>query len=96
MRVYRFLLRCLYLPALFACVGDPAGIPWLPVTAMATKCPVMAMATALVMATALAGNGDGDGDPRLGCNGQVELCDRAYDQVVFAGTHNSHAAISES
>lgn len=28
----------------------------------------------------------------LQCNGSAALCDRAYDQVVFAGTHNSVAA----
>jgi hypothetical protein len=39
--------------------------------------------------------GDGDGEPALACNGHVELCDRPYDEVVFAGTHNAHAATSE-
>ena len=33
---------------------------------------------------------DTDVEP-LGCNGHVELCDRAFDQVAFATTHNSHA-----
>lgn len=27
------------------------------------------------------------------CNGHVELCDRTYDQVAFAGTHNSMSAV---
>lgn len=41
------------------------------------------------------GDGDGDGDGEPGCNGHVELCERAYDKVVFAGTHNAHAASDE-
>lgn len=28
----------------------------------------------------------------LPCNGHVALCDRPFDQVIFAGTHNSHSA----
>jgi hypothetical protein len=39
--------------------------------------------------------GDGDGDSRPRCNGHVELCDRPYDEVVFAGTHNAHAVTTE-
>jgi hypothetical protein len=38
------------------------------------------------------GDGDGDTSEPPGCNGHVALCDRRYDQVVFPGTHNSHAA----
>jgi hypothetical protein len=38
------------------------------------------------------GDGDGDSSDPPGCNGHLELCDRRYDQVVFPGTHNSHAA----
>lgn len=30
-----------------------------------------------------------------GCNGHVELCARRYDDVTFAGTHNSMAAATE-
>jgi hypothetical protein len=41
------------------------------------------------------GDGDGDGEPPLECNGHVELCDRPYDEVVFAGTHNAHSATEE-
>ncbi len=26
------------------------------------------------------------------CNGHVELCDRTFDEVVFAATHNAHAS----
>lgn len=29
------------------------------------------------------------------CNGHVELCDRAYDEVAYPATHNSMAAASE-
>ncbi len=32
------------------------------------------------------------GPPELVCNGHAELCDRPLDEVVFAGTHNSHAS----
>ena len=40
--------------------------------------------------------GDGDGDPApLACAGHVELCERPFDEVVFAGTHNSHAALED-
>jgi hypothetical protein len=39
-----------------------------------------------VVVISVAGD-DGD-DARL-CNGHVELCDRRYDQVVYAATHNS-------
>lgn len=31
-------------------------------------------------------------DPVRACNGHVELCDRAYDDVVYAATHNSMSA----
>jgi hypothetical protein len=33
-----------------------------------------------------------EGEP---CNGHAELCDRAYDEVAYPGTHNSMAAASE-
>ncbi len=29
------------------------------------------------------------------CNGHVELCDRTYDEVAFAGTHNSMSAADQ-
>jgi hypothetical protein len=35
--------------------------------------------------------GPGERTPRL-CNGRAELCDRAFDEVVFAGTHNGMSA----
>lgn len=38
---------------------------------------------------------DSSGGSALPCNGRVDLCDRPYDAVVFAGTHNSHAAMDE-
>ena len=41
-------------------------------------------------------SGDGDGDPSGPlCAGHAELCDRPYDQVAFATTHNSHAALDD-
>jgi hypothetical protein len=30
-----------------------------------------------------------------GCNGYAALCDRAYNEVVYPATHNSHAAVDE-
>ncbi|MET1039010.1 MAG: hypothetical protein ABW075_12100 [Aeromicrobium sp.] len=35
----------------------------------------------------------GSGDDR--CNGHVELCDRRFDEVAFAGTHNSMSAADQ-
>lgn len=32
------------------------------------------------------------GEPVLGCNGHAALCDRRYDEVVYAATHNSYSA----
>jgi hypothetical protein len=42
-------------------------------------------------ASSSTGSGSSTGEPPL-CNGSAALCDRPYDQVVFAGTHNSVAA----
>lgn len=36
-----------------------------------------------------------DPEPQAACNGHAELCDRAYDDVAFAATHNSMSAASE-
>ncbi|MDF1604207.1 hypothetical protein [Nocardioides sp. YIM 152315] len=36
-----------------------------------------------------------DDDADAACNGHVELCDRAYDEVAYAATHNSMAAAAE-
>ena len=38
-----------------------------------------------------------DTEPSSGpaCNGHAELCDRAYDEVAYAATHNSMSAASE-
>lgn len=33
--------------------------------------------------------------PATGCNGHEELCDRRYDEVAFAATHNSMSAATE-
>ncbi|MEM7154666.1 MAG: hypothetical protein AAF799_17590 [Myxococcota bacterium] len=41
------------------------------------------------------GGSDDTSPPQLPCNGHVELCDRSFDQVVFPGTHNSHAALDD-
>ena len=30
--------------------------------------------------------------PELSCNGHVELCERPYDEVAYATTHNAHAS----
>lgn len=34
-------------------------------------------------------------EPRPGCNGHVALCNRPFDQVAFASTHNAMSAASE-
>lgn len=31
----------------------------------------------------------------LPCNGHVELCERAFDAIVFPGTHTSHSALDD-
>ncbi len=38
---------------------------------------------------------DPDPAPSTGCNGHEELCDRRYDEVAYAATHNSMSAASE-
>ncbi|MEX1367366.1 MAG: hypothetical protein AB1Z98_29835 [Nannocystaceae bacterium] len=38
---------------------------------------------------------DSTGTPALPCNGHPQLCERPFDQVVFAGTHNSHSALDD-
>lgn len=38
---------------------------------------------------------DTDTGEALPCNGHPQLCDRPFDEVVFAATHNSHAVTSE-
>ena len=45
----------------------------------------------------LAGCSDDDPEPPAsdGCNGHVELCDRGYDEVAYAATHNSMSAADE-
>lgn len=40
------------------------------------------------------GSTTGSGEP-LACNGHAELCTRPFDQVVFPGTHNAHAALDD-
>lgn len=40
------------------------------------------------------GGGD-DPAAALPCNGFVELCSRPFDEVVFAATHNAHAATAD-
>jgi hypothetical protein len=55
---------------------------------------VGAVAIAAMFSTTSAA--DDTQDESLACNGDVQLCDRRLDQVVFAATHNSQAASSES
>lgn len=50
----------------------------------------------LLLAAFLALTGCGsDPEPEAGCNGHEELCERAYDEVAFAATHNSMSAATE-
>jgi hypothetical protein len=42
--------------------------------------------------TATADEADTGPEQPLPCNGHAALCDRPFDQVVLAGTHNSHSA----
>jgi hypothetical protein len=46
------------------------------------------VAVAAAAALVVVGPGHGGGDDRA-CNGSVELCERRYDQVAYAATHNS-------
>lgn len=46
-------------------------------------------AAALLAALVLAGCGDAPGTDNVACNGHRELCDRPFDQVAFAGSHNA-------
>jgi hypothetical protein len=39
-----------------------------------------------------AGPGDGDAAADEPCNGNVALCDRRFDEVVYPATHNAHSA----
>lgn len=52
------------------------------------------MVVLALLGALLAGCGD-DPEPEAGCNGHEELCDRGYDEVAFAATHNSMSAASE-
>jgi hypothetical protein len=54
---------------------------------------VLAAAAAALVLRQVAGDGDPE-RPGAGCNGHVELCDRAYDDVAYAATHNSMSAAS--
>jgi hypothetical protein len=56
------------------------------------RLPVLLAALGLL----LAGCSDDPAPPAAdGCNGYVELCDRGYDEVAYAATHNSMSAASE-
>lgn len=50
---------------------------------------VLGGALAVVVGTTVAVGGPSAADEVRRCNGHVELCDRRYDQVVQAATHNS-------
>ena len=49
----------------------------------------------LVVLLAAGCGGDPEPEPQTGCNGHEELCDRRYDEVAYAATHNSMSAASE-
>lgn len=57
----------------------------------------VALAVGVVVVALPADHDLAAGSPASGtaCNGHVELCDRAYDDVVYPATHNSMAAASE-
>ncbi len=40
-------------------------------------------------------SGDPEPEPTTGCNGHEELCERRYDEVAYAATHNSMSAATE-
>ncbi len=46
---------------------------------------------ALALATLACGAAP-ESEPARRCNGEAAYCERRYDQLVFPGTHNSHAA----
>ena len=52
----------------------------------------LALLGLLLLAGCSSDPGPPSGEP---CNGHVQLCDRAYDEVAFPATHNSMSAASE-
>ena len=67
-------------------------------SADATLCPcVDRVSLVACLGLLLAGCSDDDPEPPAsdGCNGHVELCERAYDEVAYAATHNSMSAANE-
>jgi len=70
----------------------------LPVVAVAVIVAVVA-GDAIGGGRAIAATGDGPASSvpsvSAGCEGHAQLCDRRYDQVAFAGTHNSMTAADE-
>jgi hypothetical protein len=48
-----------------------------------------------VLLVACSDGGDGAPSGGLPCNGHAELCAQPFDEVVFAATHNAHAAQSD-
>jgi hypothetical protein len=71
-----------------------AGRPQRPVVALGGLVGVLVLAGgAVAIDRSGGGRADDRTDPR--CNGSVLLCDRPFDQVALAATHNSMAAADE-
>jgi hypothetical protein len=68
--------------------------PWIPVSVIAVA---IALVGALVGVDAAPASSQVEVDRTASsaCNGHVQLCDRRYDDVAYAATHNSMAAADE-
>ncbi|MCH9680898.1 MAG: hypothetical protein K0V04_05660 [Deltaproteobacteria bacterium] len=80
------IVRAVWLGLLGGCGGSSDPQPEQASTS--TTSPSATASTAVV-------DESGTGSTAMPCNGHVELCDRPFDEVVFAGTHNSHSALDE-
>lgn len=89
--LFLLLLGCSAAPA-GPTKGDDSGTPTTTTGASGTGgTPAGTETTPTGTATTPTGTDTTTGEPG-GCNRHVALCDRPLDQVVFATTHNSHAA----
>lgn len=72
----------------FAFAAVAAVATWRP-RVPAVRAGVAGIAAVLVVALPVAGLRAEPSLPDRACNGSAELCDRAYDEVAYAATHNS-------